>query len=278
MTEQITPPASVTPAPAAPAPAPSARDHRVLRAALRWTAAVVVLVAVGSATAYGVTRMDRTDVPGLATESDGRWKYPTLTAAPLPAGSPGPFAERNAAGAHYADLRALLLPVPEGATEDRALHGTDGWLETKTFLAEYGDESDRDAVRQKVVDAGLRHIAALGWTTPDGTRTRIYLLQFGTAAVVDELHAAQLAPYDGPAFAARGTDTMEPDGDFPEAADSDDVLSSVYVEPEPYGAEQVRQAYLGAGDVLAVVLQSREGGAKEVPFQQTVALQGRLLG
>ncbi|MFE9288962.1 hypothetical protein [Streptomyces olivaceus] len=278
MTEQITPPASVTPAPAAPAPAPSARDHRVLRAALRWTAAVVVLVAVGSATAYGVTRMDRTDVPGLATESDGRWKYPTLTAAPLPAGSPGPFAERNAAGAHYADLRALLLPVPEGATEDRALHGTDGWLETKTFLAEYGDESDRDAVRQKVVDAGLRHIAARGWTTPDGTRTRIYLLQFGTAAVVDELHAAQLAPYDGPAFAARGTDTMEPDGDFPEAADSDDVLSSVYVEPEPYGAEQVRQAYLGAGDVLAVVLQSREGGAKEVPFQQTVALQGRLLG
>ncbi|MFF7554789.1 hypothetical protein ACFZA9_18105 [Streptomyces olivaceus] len=278
MTEQITPPASATPAPAAPAPAPSAGDRRVLRAVLRWTAAVVVLVAVGSATAYGVTRMDRTDVPGLATESDGRWKYPTLTAAPLPAGSPGPFAERNAAGAHYADLRALLLPAPEGATEDRALRGTDGWLETKTFLAEYGDESDRDAVRQKVVDAGLRHIAARGWTTPDGTHTRIYLLQFGTAAVVDELHTAQLAPYDGPAFAARGTDTMDPDGDFPEAAGSDDVLSSVYVEPEPYGAEQVRQAYIGAGDVLAVVLQSREGGAKPVPFQQTVALQGRLLG
>ncbi|MFD5458141.1 hypothetical protein [Streptomyces olivaceus] len=278
MTEQITPPASATPAPAAPAPAPSAGDRRVLRTVLRWTAAVVVLVAVGSATAYGVTRMDRTDVPGLATESDGRWKYPTLTAAPLPAGSPGPFAERNAAGAHYADLRALLLPAPEGAAEDRALRGTDGWLETKTFLAEYGDESDRDAVRQKVVDAGLRHIAARGWTTPDGTHTRIYLLQFGTAAVVDELHTAQLAPYDGPAFVARGTDAMGPDGDFPEAADSDDVLSSVYVEPEPYGAEQVRQAYLGAGDVLAVVLQSREGGAKEVPFQQTVALQGRLLG
>ncbi|MFE0182410.1 hypothetical protein [Streptomyces olivaceus] len=278
MTEQITTPASATPAPDAPAPAPSARDRRVLRAVLRWTAAVVVLVAVGSATAYGVTRMDRTDVPGLATESDGRWKYPTLTAAPLPAGSPGPFAERNAAGAHYADLRALLLPAPEGATEDRALRGTDGWLETKTFLAEYGDESDRDAVRQKVVDAGLRHIAARGWTTPDGTHTRIYLLQFGTAAVVDELHTAQLAPYDGPAFVARGTDAMGPDRDFPEAADSDDVLSSVYVEPEPYGAEQVRQAYLGAGDVLAVVLQSREGGAKEVPFQQTVALQGRLLG
>ncbi|MBZ6134454.1 hypothetical protein KVG99_28980 [Streptomyces olivaceus] len=274
----MTTPASATPAPDAPAPAPSARDRRVLRAVLRWTAAVVVLVAVGSATAYGVTRMDRTDVPGLATESDGRWKYPTLTAAPLPAGSPGPFAERNAAGAHYADLRALLLPAPEGAAEDRALRGTDGWLETKTFLAEYGDESDRDAVRQKVVDAGLRHIAARGWTTPDGTHTRIYLLQFGTAAVVDELHTAQLAPYDGPAFVARGTDAMGPDGDFPEAADSDDVLSSVYVEPEPYGAEQVRQAYLGAGDVLAVVLQSREGGAKEVPFQQTVALQGRLLG
>lgn len=286
MTEQIAPSAPVTPAPApsplpdAPrpvAPDPSGKDRRVLRAALRWTAAVAVFAAVGSAAAYGITRMDRSDVPGLATASDGRWAYPVLTAAPLPTGSPGPFAEGNTAGAHYADLRALLLPAPEGATADRGLRGTDGWLKTETFLAEYEEESDRDELRYKVVDAGLRHIAARGWTTPDGTHTRIYLLQFGTAAVVDDLHTMQLAPYDGPGYAVRGTETVEPDEDFPEAAESDDVLTSVYAESEPYGGEQVREAYLGAGDVLAVVLQSRAGGADEVPFQQTVALQTRLL-
>lgn len=55
-------------------------------------------------------------------------------------------------------------------------------------------------------DAGLRLIAARGWTTPDGTHTRIYLLRFGTAAVVDELHTMQLAPYDRPAYAVRGPD------------------------------------------------------------------------
>nr|WP_241965616.1 hypothetical protein [Streptomyces sp. MH60] len=264
-------------APPPGSPGPSGKDRRALRAVLRWTAAVVVFAAVGSATAYGVTRMDRTDVPGLATASDGRWSYPTLTAAPLPSGSPGPFDEKNAAGAHYADLRDLLLPAPEGATADQGLRGKDGWLRTETFLAEYREEADRDELRLRIVDAGLRHIAARGWTTDDGTHTRIYLLQFGTAATVDDLITMQLAPYDRPAYAVRGTEAVEPDEEFPEAAESDDVLTSVYTESEPYGDEQVREAYLGAGDVLAVVLQSRAGGAGEVPFQQTVALQTRLL-
>ncbi|MGW2298554.1 hypothetical protein [Streptomyces violaceorubidus] len=286
MTEQITPPAPATPVPALPplpdapppgAPAPSGKDRRALRAVLRWTAAVAVFAAVGSATAYGITRMDRTDVPGLATASDGRWSYPTLTAAPLPSGSPGPFDEKNAAGAHYADLRDLLLPAPEGATADRKLRGNDGWLRTETFLDEYLEEADRDALRLQTVDAGLRHIAARGWTAADGTHTRIYLLQFGTAAAVDDLITMQLAPYDRPAYAVRGAETVEPDEEFPEAATSDDVLTSFYAEAEPYGDEQVREAYLGAGDVMAVVLQSRAGGAEEVPFQQTVALQTRLL-
>ncbi|MFI2413078.1 hypothetical protein [Streptomyces sp. NPDC018947] len=274
-------PPALPPLPGVPPPdassAPAGKDRRALRAVLRWTAAVAVFAAVGSATAYGITRMERTDVPGLATASDGRWEYPPLTAAPLPSGSPGPLAESNRAGAHYADLRALLLPAPEGATADRALRGKDGWLPTDTFLAEYGDEYARDELRQTLVDAGLRHIAARGWTTSDGTHTRIYLLRFGTAAVVDNLLTMRVAPYDEPAYAVRGTEEVEPDEDFPEAVLSEDVLSSVYTEPEPYGGEQVREAYLGAGDVLAVVLQSREGGAREVPFRQTVALQTRLL-
>ncbi|MGQ4440543.1 hypothetical protein ACN6LI_005697 [Streptomyces violaceoruber] len=263
---------------AAAVPPPVRKDRRILRGVLRWTAAVAVFAAVGSATAYGVTGMDRTDVPGLATRTDGRWTYPELTAPPLPTGSPRPFARTNPAGTHYADLRKLVLPAPEGAEPDKRLRGKDGWLATDEFLKEYGDTSEQEELRQLFADYGLRHIAAHGWTTSDGTHTRVYLLHFDTAAVVDELRNSHLASYSEPAYAVRGTDLSFPDEKFPTEAVSDDLYYSVYVEPEPYGAEQVRQAYLGAGDVLAVVLQTRKGGAAAVPFQQTVALQSRLLG
>ncbi|MFE7166865.1 hypothetical protein [Streptomyces sp. NPDC057616] len=287
MTEQTEPTVRTEPsmpaepaesAPPLPDPAPVKKDRRVLRAALRWTAAVVVFAAVGAGTAYGITGMDRTDVPGLATQSDGRWDYPTLVKPPLPSGSPAPFDERNLAGAHYADLRALVLPAPAGAVEDKKLRGKDGWLATKDFLAEYAEKDARDELAQKFVDDGLRHVAARGWRTPDGTRTRVYLLQFGTAAVVDELFQKDMAPVSGPSEQLRGAGTSAFDDDFPTQAHDYNIPYSVYVESKPYGAEQVRQGYLSAGDVLAVIVQSRKGAAKAVPFRQTVALQSELLG
>jgi hypothetical protein len=249
----------------------------VLRAALRWTAAVVVFAAVGAAAAYGVTRMERTDVPGLATASDGRWDYPEITGPPLPAGSPRPFAEANTAGAHHADLRQLVLPAPKGAKADAALRGEDGWLPSKTFLAEYASKDDRESVGQLLTDQGLRHIAARGWTMADGTRTRIYLLQFSTAVVVDKMFAGQLTSFDVPRYDLRGAEEVTDDMRFPGASQVDDVLRVVGDEAKPYGAEQVRQAYLGAGDTVAVIVQSRRGSAEAVPFQQTVVLQSQLL-
>ncbi|MFD0508367.1 hypothetical protein ACFQ0G_47440 [Streptomyces chiangmaiensis] len=249
-----------------------------MRAVLPWTVAVVVFAAVGAATAYGITGMKRGDVPGLATESDGRWAYPTLTKPPLPSGSPGPFDAVNTAGAHHADLRALVLSAPKGAKNEDALRGEDGWLATRDFLAEYAEKQDRDDFGQKLVDYGLRHIAARGWTTQDGTHTRIYLLRFGTAAVVDKLFSDGLAPYGGPGYKVRGDGKSVFDDDFAEVTRLEDIQRSAYVESEPYGAEQVRQAYLAAGDVLAVIIQSRKGAAKAVPFRQTVVLQSQLLG
>ncbi|GEC09233.1 hypothetical protein SSP24_68880 [Streptomyces spinoverrucosus] len=268
LTEPTQPPAALAPAP---------RDRRVLRAVARWTAAVAVFAAVGTATAYGITGMARTDVPGLATESDGRWDYPELTRPPLPSGSPGPFADGNTAGAHYADLRALVLPAPAGAREDKALRGADGWLATKDYLAEYEVEEDREALRQKLVDTGLRHIAARGWTTPDGTRTRIYLLQFDTAQTVDTKIASDAVAFAWPTYSLRGSHDAVYDEKFPEAASVAGIARTAYAEPKPYGAEQVRQAYLSAGDVYAVIVQSRKGGVPAVPFQQTVVLQSQLL-
>ncbi|MFJ4516930.1 hypothetical protein [Streptomyces sp. NPDC088816] len=285
MTEQQAP---VTAAPPMPDVPPAAvvlpepeprRDRRVLRAVLRWTAAAVVFAAAGAGTAYGITGMDRTDLPGLATSSDGRWDYPRIVGPPLPSGSPAPFAASNKAWAHHADLRALVLPAPAGAREDKALRGTDGWLETKDFLAEYARQSDRKKFGQQLTDHGLRHIAARGWTMRDGTHTRIYLLQFNSAAVVDHLVGSDtgITAYDGPAHRVRGAEVSVFDEDFPARAEVDDIGYSVYAEAKPYGAEQVRQAYLSAGDTLAVVLQTRKGTAPAVPFQQTVILQSELL-
>ncbi|GAA5008317.1 hypothetical protein [Streptomyces siamensis] len=253
------------------------KDRRVLRAVLRWTAATVVFAAVGTAAAYGITRMERTDVPGLATQADGRWDYPTISKPPLPSGSPGPFAETNASGSHYADLRELVLPAPKGAKADAALRGEDGWLTRKAFLAEYAEKTDRDTVGQLLTDYGLRHIAARGWTTPDGTRTRIYLLQFDTATVAEDLASTQLANYDSAQFAVRGVTGTERDEKFPDRAAVDEITRFAYTESKPYGAEQVREAYLSAGDTVALVVQSHKGLAKAVPFQQTVILQSQLL-
>ncbi|MGK3944456.1 hypothetical protein ABK046_39290 [Streptomyces caeruleatus] len=245
--------------------------------ALRWIAVVAVFAVGGTATAYGITRLDRENVPGLAAPTERLWEYPRLSGAPLPADSPAPFADEDDPGAHHADLRALVLPAPEGAVEDRALRGTGGWLATDDFLAEYA-EPDRAALRQTLVDTGLRHVAARGWTTEDGTHTRVYLLRFGTAAVADDLFHQHLARQGAPGHRVRGAERAVHDEDLPDASGIAEIRRSVYDETRPYGAEHVRQAYLSAGDVLAVVLQSREGATVDtVPFVQTLALQSQLL-
>jgi hypothetical protein len=254
------------------------KDRRVLRAALRWTTAVVVFAAAGAGTAYGITQMKRTDVPGLATASDGRWDYPVITRPPLPSGSPGPFATDNKTNAHYADLRALLLPAPKGATADASLRGTDGWLPTKTFLAQYTDTAERKELAQKLTDDGLRHIAARGWTTPDGTQTRIYLLQFSTAVAADELFSPGLISYDSPVYALDGAPATTYDDAVKTEILDNHVKASAYVEDKPVGPADVRQAYLSAGDTLGLIVQSRKGVAKAVPFKQTLTLQSQLLG
>ncbi|WP_405948979.1 hypothetical protein OG588_23130 [Streptomyces prunicolor] len=261
-----------------PVPVRVRKDRRVLRAALRWTTAVVVFAAAGAGTAYGITQMKRTDVPGLATASDGRWDYPVITRPPLPSGSPGPFATDNKTNAHYADLRALLLPAPKGAKADASLRGTDGWLPTKTLLAQYTDTAERKELGQKLTDDGLRHIAARGWTTPDGTQTRIYLLQFSTAVAADELFSPGLISYDSPVYALDGAPATTYDDSVSTGILDVHVKASAYVEDKPVGPADVRQAYLSAGDTLGLIVQSRKGVAKAVPFKQTLTLQSQLLG
>ncbi|WP_405750831.1 hypothetical protein OHA19_18545 [Streptomyces sp. NBC_00012] len=288
MTEQTTEtagtapaaPAEATPVPQAPEPFPDPApapkpSRRVLRAVARWTVAALVLGGFGAGTAFGITSMERTDVPGLATGSDGRWDYPELSLPALPAGSPRPYSDGNVAEIHHADLRRLLLPAPAGAIVDKKLDG--GWVSTEQYLSGYvkGERSD---LTRTLKDSAPRHVAARGWTMPDGTSTRIYLVRFNSTA---------FAQYFMDSIAGNGSDvpvvgapeTVLDEG-WSGAGKVEGTSSYVYEEAKPYGEAQVRQGYVVAGDTLALVVQSRKGkeGTPGVPFHQTVILQNQLLG
>ncbi|GAA3478524.1 hypothetical protein [Streptomyces yanii] len=254
-----------------PAPKPS---RRVLRAVARWTAAVLVLGGLGTGTALGITSMERTDVPGLATEGDGRWDYPELSLPALPAGSPRPFNEANVAEVHHADLRKLLIPAPAGATADKKLTG--GWVSTAQFVSEFRKDK-RGELTQLLDDSALRHIAARGWTMPDGTRSRVYLLQFNSTAYAqglrDDTYVSSTPgiPLDWPTDLQM--DESWNGGKVPETV--------VYAFGETKtGKGRIHEAYIQAGDTLALVIHSQQGEkiAEQIPFRQTLILQNQLLG
>ncbi|MFJ4851173.1 hypothetical protein [Streptomyces sp. NPDC088733] len=273
---------SAEPAPAdgvAPLPVPASpprrrlRDRRGLRAAARWTAALLVFGVLGGAAAYGVTQPERTEIPGLRTPDDGRWTYPALKLPKLPEGAPRPMdAQHNAAGRHYADPRTLLLPAPAGAKVDRTFPDRTGWLPTADFVKVFQTSYRAELTRTLAQDT-LRHIAARAWTAQDGTRTEVYLLQFATQAYARETNAG-LAMSGTPAQAA--STAHDEDWGF------SDVLAGqsadVFDESEPRGPQHVRVAYVQAGDTVAVILLSKAGTQPAVPFHQTVKLQAQLLG
>ncbi|WP_435974847.1 hypothetical protein [Streptomyces sp. Qhu_M48] len=271
-------PASVraheAPARAHEAPAPG-RTRRVLWAVARWTAAVAVCGGVGAGTAMGITALDRTDVPGLATESDGRWEYPKLRLPALPADRPRPFTSGNEAEIHHADVRRLLLPAPAGATVDPKANGA--WVTDEAYLARYGKEH-RARLEQALADTALHHITGRAWTMPDGTTSRVTLLKFSSVAYADQFMRDVLKPGEAdealPAGVAEGEILEGVSGDI----QVPDVTAYAYGEKKPYGPEETRWAYITAGDTLALVAQTRKGEALAVPFQQTVALQAQLLG
>lgn len=271
MTEQQTDAAPITAPPAPPAPAAS---RRVLAAVARWTAALVVCGGLGAGAAAGITARDRTDVPGLATASDGRWAYPELSLPALPEGSPRPYTSGNDAEVHHADLRRLLLPAPVGAQVDARTNGA--WLSVDQYLALY-PANRRAELRQAIDDSALRHITARVWTMPDGTKSAVYLLQFKSVGFSEDFKDNAIDAGSPGTVPLDGVQDVETD---PLATEVQVPRTALYAvgEKKPYGPEQTRWAYIQAGDTLALVVQSRKGEAAHVPFQQTVTLQNQLLG
>ncbi|MGZ9931760.1 hypothetical protein ACXNSR_17910 [Streptomyces sp. NC-S4] len=267
-------------------PAPP-KDRRRLFAALRWTAAVVVFATVGAGVAYGITVPERTDIPGLSTEDDGRWTFPTLSQPALPAGAPLPQGPDNKDGTHYAPLTGLLLPAPVGSKADDTVKADkDGTVPVDAFLEEYTPE-ERPKLKQSLEWDGLRQITGRGWTTADGTRTHVYLLRFHSSGFVDafkgcdsnmRLNGVSALDLDDVWSKAKNTQMNSTTLDFPGAANFDGTELSVYQELKPLlGEEQSKIGCLRTGDVLGMVIQTRKGEVAPVPFHQTVILQSQLL-
>lgn len=254
-------------------------ERRVLRAVGRWTAAVALFAVLGGGIGYGLTVPERTDLPGLSTQSDGRWDYPELSLPALPSGAPAPFTDGSPGQVHHVDVRDLLLPAPKGATKGKSLPPLDGgWVSGKTFAALY-EKDGRSEIEQTLTDEAVRHIAARGWVMPDGTRTSVYLLQFDSQAYATGFSTTLI---DGsgltPTTSLVGAPEVKLDESWPTEATLEHVLRDAYDEAKPYGRTRVRQAYLTAGDTLALVVQETPGAtAPRVPWEQTVILQSQLL-
>uniref|UniRef100_UPI0006940471 hypothetical protein n=1 Tax=Streptacidiphilus carbonis TaxID=105422 RepID=UPI0006940471 len=278
-----TPAPTLAPAPAAPQFDPSTvwavpphllpvppRDRSWLRTALRWTAAVVVCAAVGTATAFAVTAPRRTDIPGLRTPADGRYAFPALTLPALRSGAvgPGDGTTLDASGVHTADLRKLLLPAPAGAKVDTSYPGASGWYDTAAFAAKYTDASK---VADDLQDDGARHVAATAWTGPDGTRTEIYLLQFRSTHSTTDLYdtACEASPAVAPDALVDPNLVIQ---DFPSGTD---FVARTGEAKNGHPAAQI--TCIQNGDVAAVVVMTNPERVNPVVADQVDTLQAELL-
>ncbi|WP_176710056.1 hypothetical protein [Streptomyces sp. Wb2n-11] len=264
--------------PPPPEQPPARPSRRGLRAVLRWTVAVLVFGVSGAGVAYGVTEKTRTGVPGLRTEDDGPWVCPKLAKPVLPAGAGRPFDEGNPGEKHYADPAALPLPAPARAKPDPAFKGAGHRVPAALYLKEYAEE-ERAGMAQDLADGGLLDVTARGWTVPDSTSSRIYLVRFRSGAFAEAFFSDHMG---GGADAGLLVNGVEDAALLDESHPSDAMVAStevyVYDETAPRGPVHVRHGYIRAGDTVALIVQSRKGTAAAVPFHQTVVLRNQLLG
>ncbi|WP_406097428.1 hypothetical protein [Kitasatospora purpeofusca] len=291
-------------APAAPLPDEerAARRTRRRRAAVRWCAAAAVCALAGTGSTLAVTASDRTDLPGLATESDGRYTFPPLALPPLPSGKAAPKENKSR---HAADLRYLLLPVPAeaggpltpaafppptlpgtgaaapstGPTASTTVFGSPapaaaatgaGWTACNDMAAEQKDPAKLRAV---LTQYACQAATVREWTTSDGTRTQIRLLSFGSSHEAWSVYAA-LRDGDDPKDLA-GLGKLAPQG-------WDEVYGITLATRATRTADTstpppARLAHLAAGDLVGVITMTNPTGVPAAAFQQVVTLQSDLL-
>jgi hypothetical protein len=247
-----------------PDPEIEARRRQRKHNTARWTGAVVLAVAVGAACAFAVTIPKRTDIPGLATASDGRYVFPPLALPTLPPGQPVPGDNAdNPGGQHLSDIQKLLLPAPKGAVRTKSLPGPTGWLPESALIA-----LSSPSMTEKLGESGLRHTAAEGWKTPDGASTAIYLLQFpdsndATTGGNQFIAALNARPAGGTkkSFTPAGTT----------------IAVSYYTASSHNKKTQTQYGYFTSGDTEVLVVFSAPTKVSIAPFEQEIQLQAELL-
>ncbi|MEV7211953.1 hypothetical protein AB0O31_02500 [Kitasatospora cineracea] len=303
MSSDTAPPAAEPPATADMTTEPTAETKADAKAdrRRRWQvgAAVLLTVVTGAATAVLVTLPERTDVPGLATPNDGRYAFPELTLPPLPSGASAPSDYK--VRTHAADLRGLLLPLPEGAvaaTPPPAASPSPAASTSPSASPAVSTSSspspaavpglppvpgrwvpcDRDAMLAaddaytlRLTTDACRGAAAQGWTAADGTRTELRLLRFGTGDEAADFFSGALRMTASKDIASWHLDV---DGKYPIAFGQVDVrLSDAQAGGMPTG----RIGWVQSGDVVAVVQLTNPRGVPLQAFRQVVALQSGLL-
>ncbi|MEW2633809.1 hypothetical protein AB0903_19665 [Streptomyces sp. NPDC048389] len=128
---------------------------------------------------------------------------PAPEAPPAPGPGPGP-GTRGATGTrtrtrtryprrHRHPTGRLPYAVAAGprCSPDPDLGGERSRVPVDRYLGEYAAD-DREGLREHLTEGGLRHIAARGWSMPDGTSARIFLLRFHTSALAGHFFGRQL--------------------------------------------------------------------------------------
>ncbi|MEU9075566.1 hypothetical protein [Kitasatospora sp. NPDC048538] len=287
-----------------------ARRTRRRRAALRWSTATLVFALAGTGAALAVTAPERTDIPGLATASDGRYTFPPLALPPLPAGKSAP--DPKGKGLHQADLRHLLLPTPKEAggpltaptfpapsappsagpsasasasasapaspaasataspTPSATGPAPADWVPCDAVLAE---QQNPAALRALLVQDACRAATVREWTASDGTRTQIRLLRFGSSAESWDVFSSLRS--DSLPKALPGVRVAAREGW--DAVPGIDLSTKETSVNGAKGTPTARLAYLSASDVLAVITMTNPDGVPAAAFRQVVTLQSDLL-
>ncbi|MFE7589601.1 hypothetical protein ACFU6K_09375 [Kitasatospora sp. NPDC057512] len=293
-----------------------ARRTRRRKAAVRWSGAVLVFALAGTGSALAVTAPDRTDLPGLATASDGRYTFAPLTLPPLPAGKEAP--DDKGKSPHHADLRYLLLPAPKEAGGSLTppvfpaptAAATPSGSPTASPSAPASPASPASSASASAGASASASAAgsALGQWVPcdaiadeqqDPVKMRSVLLESacraatvrewtasdGTRTQIRLLRFGSVRESWG-AFAdlrSKGSPKAAPStkGTPHDDWDALDGSSLTLVESTTAGtkgAPTARVAYLSAADVVAVITMTNPAGVPTAPFRQVVTLQGELLG
>ncbi len=165
--------------------------------------------------------------------------------------------------------------MPAGATQDKELDG--GWVASERFTEVY-EKDRRSELGFALSDYAVRHVAARGWTMPDGTASRVYLLRFNSVGIAERFRNHVLAVGMDSGVPLAGSPTLELDPDWASSGLVENTMAYLFTEEKPYDGGQDRLAHVQAGDTIALLTHSRKGGAPGVPFHQSVILQNQLLG